>query len=73
LKRKRNGSWVGLKSLGQNEPIDVEVLRYNLNQKGETIRVTIEEVISSRAWLAVGLHEFVVGRDLPIPLKLAPC
>jgi len=48
-------------------------LRYNLNQKGETIRVTIEEVISSRAWLAVGLHEFVVGRDLAIPLKLAPC
>jgi hypothetical protein len=59
--------------LGQNEPIDVEVLRYNLNQKGETTRITIEEVISWRAWLAIGLREFVVGRDLAIPPKLAPC
>jgi len=59
--------------LGQNEPIDVEGLRYNLNQKGETTRITIEEVISWRAWLAIGLREFVVGRDLAIPRKLAPC
>jgi hypothetical protein len=59
--------------LGQNEAIDVEVLRYNLNQKGETTRITIEEVISWRAWLAIGLREFVVGRDLAIPPKLAPC
>jgi hypothetical protein len=73
LKRKRNGSWVGLKSLGQNEPIDVEVLRYNLNQKGETTYITIEEVILSRAWLTVGLREFVLGRDLAIPPKLASC
>jgi hypothetical protein len=55
--------------LGENQPIDVEVLGYNSNQRGETTHITIEEAISSRVWLAVGLREFDVGRDLAIPQK----
>ena len=60
-----------LELLGENEPIDVEILRYSLKEKGETTCITIEEVTSSREWLTVALREFVVGQDLVIPGKAA--
>ena len=62
---------VRLELLGENEPIDVEILRYSLKEKGETTCITIEEVASSREWLTVALREFVVGQDLAIPAKAA--
>ena len=62
---------VRLELLGENEPIDVEILRYGLKEKGETTYLTIEEVTSSREWLTVALREFVVGQDLAIPAKAA--
>jgi hypothetical protein len=40
-----------------------------LKEKGETTYITIEEVTSSRQWLAAVLREFVVGQDLAIPAK----
>jgi hypothetical protein len=55
--------------LGEKEPIDVEILRYSLKEKGETTYITIEEVTSSREWLTVTLREFVVGQDLALPAK----
>jgi hypothetical protein len=60
---------VRLELLGENEPIDVEILRYTLKEKGETTYITIEEATSSREWLTVALREFVVGQDLAIPAK----
>jgi hypothetical protein len=60
---------VRLELLGENEPIDVEILRYCLKEKGETTYITIEEVTSSREWLTVALREFVVGQDLALPAK----
>jgi hypothetical protein len=60
-----------LELLGEKEPIDVEVLRYSLKEKGQTTHITIEEVNSSREWLTVALREFVVGQDLAIPAKAA--
>ena len=62
---------VRLELLGENEPIDVEILRYCLKEKGENTCITIEEVTSSREWLTVALREFVVGQDLAIPAKAA--
>jgi hypothetical protein len=62
---------VRLELLGENEPIDVEILRYCLKEKGENTCITIEEVSSSREWLTVALREFVVGQDLAIPAKAA--
>lgn len=55
--------------LGEKEPIEVEILRYTLKEKGETTYITIEEATSSREWLTVALREFVVGQDLAIPPK----
>jgi hypothetical protein len=60
---------VRLELLGENEPIDVDVSRYSLKEKGETTYITIEDVTSSREWLTVALREFVVGQDLPVPAK----
>jgi hypothetical protein len=60
---------VRLELLGETEPIDVEILRYSLKEKGETTYITIEEVTSSREWLTIALREFVVGQDLALPAK----
>ena len=60
---------VRLELLGENEPIDVDILRYSLKEKGETTYITIEEATSSREWLTAALREFVVGQDLAIPAK----
>jgi hypothetical protein len=60
---------VRLELLGEKDPIDVEVLRYSLKEKGETTYIIIEEVTSSREWLTAALREFVVGVDLAIPAK----
>jgi hypothetical protein len=58
-----------LELLGEKEPIDVEILRYSLKEKGETTYITIEEATSSREWVTVALREFVVGQDLALPAK----
>ena len=60
---------VRLELLGEKEPIDVEIVRYSLKEKGETTYITIEEVTSSREWLTVALREFVVGQELALPAK----
>jgi hypothetical protein len=62
---------VRLELLGENEPIDVEISRYSLKEKGETTYITVEDATSSREWLTVALREFVVGQDLPVPAKAA--
>jgi hypothetical protein len=55
--------------IGEKEPIEVEILRYNLKTKGETAQITIEEVTASREWLTVALREFMVGQDITIPAR----
>jgi hypothetical protein len=62
---------VRLELLGEKEPIEVEILRYSLKEKGETTYITIEEVSSSREWLTSALRVFVVDEDLAIPAKAA--
>jgi hypothetical protein len=60
---------VRVELLGEKEPIEVEVLRYNLKTKGETSYITIEEATASREWLAIALREFVIGQELTVPAK----
>ena len=60
---------VRLELLGEKEPIEVEILRYTLKEKGAATYITIEEATSSREWLTVALREFIVGEDLAIPAK----
>jgi hypothetical protein len=60
---------VRLELLGEHEPIDVDILRYSLKEKGQTTYITIEEAKSSREWVTAAMREFVVGQDFPIPAK----
>ena len=60
---------IRLELLGETEPIDVDVSRYSLKEIDEKTYIIIEEVTSSRQWLAVALREFLVGQDLAIPAK----
>lgn len=60
---------VRLELLGETEPIEVEILRYSLKEKGEMTYITIEEATSSRQWVTAALREFVVGQDLALPAK----
>ena len=58
-----------LELLGEREPIDIDILRYSMKEKGNTTYIVIEEVSSSREWLTNALREFVVGQDLAVPAK----
>ncbi len=58
-----------LELIGEQEPIDIDILRYSLKEKGQTTYITIEEVHSSREWLTRALREFVVGQEFVIPAK----
>jgi hypothetical protein len=69
LDTKNKRVHVRLELLGEKEPIDVEILRYSLKEKGETTYITIEEATASREWLTLTLREFVVGQDLALPAK----
>jgi hypothetical protein len=60
---------VRLELVGEKEPIDVEIIRYSLNVKGESTHITVEEAISSRHWLTVALRQLIVGQDLVVPAK----
>jgi len=60
---------VRLELLGEAEPIEVEITKYNLKNKDSGAQLTIGEATASREWLAVALREFVVGRTIDIPAK----
>jgi len=66
--QKRRGR-VRLELVGEVEPIEVEITKYNLENKDSGARLTIEEATASREWLNVALREFVVGRTIEIPAK----
>jgi hypothetical protein len=53
--------------LGEAEPIEIDVLSYKLEQRGDEMVVTILDATASREWLAETLRQFVVGRSFTIP------
>ena len=60
---------VRLELLGEIEPIEVEITKYNLKNKESGARITIEEATASREWMSVALREFVIGRTIELPAK----
>ncbi len=58
-----------LELLGEAEPVEVQITKYSLKNKGEEARLVIEDATASREWLAVALREFVVGQSFPVPAK----
>jgi hypothetical protein len=66
---KNKRIWIRLELVGESEPIEIQILRYNLKTEGGTAHITIEEIAASREWLTAALNEFVVGQNIPIPPK----
>jgi len=62
---------VRLELVGEAEPIEIEIVRYNLKTKENATKLTIEEARASRPWITAALEEFVVGETLSIPKKAA--
>jgi len=62
---------IQLDLVGEREPIEVEILQYNLKKEGRTAHITIEEATASREWLTLALREFIVGQEITIPPKAA--
>ena len=56
-----------LELLGEPEPIEIEITRYNLKAKGDQAQLTIKEAKASREWLSVTMRELVVGRSFTVP------
>lgn len=60
---------VRLELVGESEPIEVEVTKYNLKNDDSGARLIIDEATASREWVAIALREFVVGRTIELPAK----
>ncbi len=60
---------VRLELVGEAEPIEVEITKYNLKNHDSGARLTIEEATASREWLVIALREFLVGRTIELPAK----
>ena len=60
---------VRLELLGENEPIDIDVTRYELHRGPRGAEITIEGAKTSKQWLNAAIREFVIGKSFPIPPK----
>jgi hypothetical protein len=64
---KKQSLRLRLNLVGEAEPIEIHVVKYTLDRKGDDVRVTILDATASRQWLAEALREFIVGRSFSIP------
>jgi hypothetical protein len=58
---------VQLDLLGEAEPIEIRVDKYELKQNGDKTKLKVLDATASRPWLAEALREYVVGRSFEIP------
>lgn len=56
---------------GETSPISVEVRRYDLEERGGAVYVTVRQVNASREWIASALRQYVVGREFKLPESAA--
>ena len=60
---------VRLELVGEDEPIDIDVTRYELRRDPRGSEITIQSATASKRWLNVAIREFVIGKSFPIPEK----
>ena len=68
---KKRSIRVRLELAGDKEPVEVAIGSYSIEGKGISASLIVEAATASRKWLDVVLQEFVVGRKLPLPAKVA--
>ena len=66
---KKRHARVRLELLGEAAPIEIDILKYSLKNKGSSAYLTIEEATASREWMTVALREFVIGQSINVPSK----
>jgi hypothetical protein len=59
-----------LELLGEAEPIEIHVRKYELKTRGEETELKIVDATASRPWLAEALRQFAVGRSITIPATM---
>ena len=64
---KRQTFRVRLDLVGESEIIEIHVRKYSLERKGNIVKLTVDDVTTSRRWLTEALREFVVGQPFSIP------
>ena len=64
---KKRAIRVQLDLLGEVEPIEIRVGKYELKQNGRETKLKILDVTASRPWMTEVLREFVMGRSFEIP------
>ncbi|HEY4281685.1 MAG TPA: hypothetical protein VGM62_01390 [Chthoniobacterales bacterium] len=55
--------------VGENEPIQIEILKYHLQNDASGMQFTIDDATASREWMNVVLREFLIGQRFPVPAK----
>ena len=61
---------VRLELVGENEPIDIDVTRYELRRRDPRgAEITIQSATASKQWLNVAIREFVIGKSFALPEK----
>ena len=60
---------VRLELKGEQEPIEIDVTRYELRRDHRGAEITIQGATASKQWLDVAIQEFVIGQSFPIPAK----
>jgi hypothetical protein len=68
---KKRTVQVRLHLIGESEPIEIHVKKYNLKQNGQHAALTIEDASASRPWIEEGLRRFVIGHAFGIPAGAA--
>jgi hypothetical protein len=53
--------------VGEKEPIDVDILGYELIENAENTCILIKKCTTSREWMNVLAEKFLCGKELPIP------
>jgi hypothetical protein len=66
---KKRAFRLQLDLLGEAEPIEIYVKKYELARHGRTTTLTVLDASASRKWLAEALRQFVVGQRFNIPAK----
>ena len=56
--------------VGETEPVEIEIRRYELKQRGEEGVLKIVDATASRPWLAEALRQFAVGHTFVVPAKI---
>ncbi len=56
---------------GEDEPIDIHVKKYSLEQRPTGASLTLVDASTSRDWFTEVLREFVCGRPFIIPDRAA--